>query len=337
MKTLFKSIVLLLAATVLSTTAQAQINGDLNHNDDIDVDDVTLLINGYLTGEKETIADTCIVDNSLIVGTWTNDKDDLIIGFNEDGHLGGFFEPINYSYKFFPFQGRILMYNEEGVYVGEWKVLDINDETLLAQYTDGEYVTLTRVKAVDLGLSVKWASTNIGAKTPEEYGDYFAWGETEPKDSYDWESYKWYGGSYNTVTKYCTKSSFGPVDNKMILDLEDDAAYARWGGTWRMPTLEECEELINKCEWTWTTQNGVEGRLVTGPNGNSIFLPAAGHFFNTSHDYEGTAGFYWTSSLSDNPNNTDSAYSMAFNSSDGNMHNYKYHRRYGQTVRAVCP
>lgn len=168
-------------------------------------------------------------------------------------------------------------------------------------------------EAVDLGLpsGLKWASFNVGASSPEEYGDYFAWGETEPYYSsqspltwkngksagYAWPSYQWCNGSYETLTKYNTMSKYGSVvDNKTILELEDDAARANWGGSWRMPTYEEWGELINECTWTPTTQNGVNGKLVTGPNGNSIFLPYTRHRVNTG--FSSVWGFYWSSSLS---------------------------------------
>ena len=155
------------------------------------------------------------------------------------------------------------------------------------------------VEAVDLGLpsGLKWASMNVGATKPEEYGEYFAWGETQPKTDYSWSTYKWCNGSSNTQTKYNTSSSYGTVDNKTVLDPEDDAAHVNWGGSWRMPTLEEYDELINKCTWTWTTQNGVKGRLVTGPNGKSIFLPVAGFRNVANLYYAGSYGSYWSSSL----------------------------------------
>ncbi|MBQ9362943.1 MAG: Ig-like domain-containing protein [Bacteroidaceae bacterium] len=156
-------------------------------------------------------------------------------------------------------------------------------------------------EAVDLGLpsGLKWATTNIGANSPEEYGDYFAWGETEPKETYNWETYKWCNGSYNTLTKYCCDSDYGIVDNKTVLELEleDDAAHAKLGGAWRMPTHEEFAELRKECTWTWTTQNGVNGRKGIGPNGNSIFLPAAGHRDGSSLSNEGRGGYFWSSSL----------------------------------------
>ena len=155
---------------------------------------------------------------------------------------------------------------------------------------------------VDLGLSVKWATFNLGAGKPEDYGDYFAWGEIEPKDYFYWSTYKWCNGSDNTLTKYNTSSSFGTVDNKTMLELADDAAYVNWGDGWRMPTTAEQDELFNNCTWKWTTQNGVNGYKVTSKsNGNSIFLPAAGYYDAASESsvllYLGSAGFYWSSSL----------------------------------------
>lgn len=160
---------------------------------------------------------------------------------------------------------------------------------------------------------------NVGASSPEEYGDYFAWGETEPyyeagyaqsespvwksgkESGYYWPSYKWCNGDSNKLTKYCTKSNYwdgtGPMDNKMVLDPEDDAAHVNWGSSWRMPTLDECRELLDNCTWEWTSQNGVNGRKVTGPNGKSIFLPAAGYRDGTILYSVGSFGLYWSSSL----------------------------------------
>ena len=153
-------------------------------------------------------------------------------------------------------------------------------------------------KWVDLGLSVMWATCNVGATKPEEYGDYFAWGEVEPKEYYDWNNYKWCNGSESTLTKYNNNSSNnGIVDDKTQLELSDDAAHANWGSDWRMPTKEEQDELLEKCTWTWTTKNGVNGYNVTGSNGNSIFLPAAGQYYNNTFAYSNSMGYYWTSSL----------------------------------------
>ena len=189
---------------------------------------------------------------------------------------------------------------------------------------------------VDLGLSVKWATFNVGANKPEDYGDYFAWGETEPKTTYDWSTYKWCNGSYDTQTKYCIDSSYGTVDNKTVLDKEDDAAHVNWGGNWRMPTRTEQDELREQCTWTWTTQNGVKGYNVTSKkNGNSIFLPAAGYRSDSSlsTDGAGSYGDYWSGSLS--TDGAGFAYYLGFSSS---YVGWGYYYRYGgHSVRPVCP
>ena len=155
---------------------------------------------------------------------------------------------------------------------------------------------------VDLGLpsGLLWATCNVGADSPEDYGDYFAWGETTPKDTYNWSTYQYCNGSNNTLTKYCNNSSYGYngfTDNLTTLLPEDDAAAANWGGNWRMPTKEEFQELYNNTTVTWTQQNGVNGRLFTAANGNSLFLPAAGYRNNSSLGSAGGNGYYWSSSL----------------------------------------
>lgn len=195
------------------------------------------------------------------------------------------------------------------------------------------------VEAVDLGLSVKWATCNVGASKPEDYGDYFAWGETtgynSGKTSFYWSTYKWCKGSDNTQTKYCTSSSCGTVDNKKVLEKADDAAAVNWGGSWRMPTWAEQDELRNtsNCTWTWTTMNGVNGYMVTSKkNGNSIFLPAAGCRDDSSLDGAGSVGYYWSSSLDESPSYR--ACGLYFDSSYvGWCSNGRF---YGLSVRAVC-
>jgi len=169
---------------------------------------------------------------------------------------------------------------------------------------------------VDLGLSVKWATCNVGATTPEGYGNYYAWGETTTKSSY-------------------TSSNYTYSSNPTTLPLSADAARVNWGGSWRMPTAAEQDELrnTNNCTWTWTTQNGVNGYKVTSKkNGNSIFLPAAGYRYSSNLYGAGSYGYYWSSSLS--TSNSSYAYYLFFYSSgvdwDGN---YRY---YGRCVRAVC-
>ena len=188
-------------------------------------------------------------------------------------------------------------------------------------------------EAVDLGLSVKWASYNVGATKPEEYGDYFAWGEIPRKNRYDWSTYKWCNFSYNSLTKYNTSPSYGTVDNKAQLEMSDDVARANWGGKWRLPTKEEFDELKSNCTWTWTTQSGTEGFKVTSKkNGNSIFLPAAGDWYDgSSAGGVGYSGHYWSSSLrTDCPND---AWEMYFGS--GFHYMYSLDRFYGLSVRPV--
>ena len=199
--------------------------------------------------------------------------------------------------------------------------------------TNGEKLNTVTYNAVDLGLpsGTLWADRNVGADAPEAYGDYFAWGETTPKSYYYWDSYKWCNGSDDTQTKYCTSSYYGTVDNKTTLDLEDDAAYVNMGAEWRMPTTTEQQELLNNCTWTWTTQNGVKGYKVTGKNGNSIFLPAAGFRYDSDLGAAGSHGYYCSSSLSESYPSR--AYELGFRSDD--YYWYDGVRYYGQSVRAV--
>ena len=188
---------------------------------------------------------------------------------------------------------------------------------------------------VDLGLSVNWATLNVGAANKEEYGHFFAWGETEPKSTYDWSSYKYCQSSSYSLTKYNTNSNYGLVDGITTLDLEDDVAHIIWGGDWRMPTEAEFTELRNNCTWEWTIVNGIYGyklkSRVSGFEDNSIFLPAAGAL-NTDPFNVGTSGYYWTCNL------------VTYSYLAGYLHfnsNFLYtrgiDRSIGQSVRPVCP
>ena len=190
-------------------------------------------------------------------------------------------------------------------YTGKVMAISAGNATITARTVFGGFTATCTItvpeKWVDLGLSVKWASFNLGALKPEEYGDYYAWGETMPKEIYVWSTYKWCNGSVTTLTKYNTDASSGVVDNNTVLDLEDDAAHVQWGGKWRMPTDAEWTELRNNCTWEWTSINGVNGRKVTskmaGYTDKWIFLPAAGYRTNTSLYNLGSLGEYWSSSL----------------------------------------
>ena len=156
---------------------------------------------------------------------------------------------------------------------------------------------------VDLGLpsGTKWATCNVGATTPEGYGNYYAWGETTTKSSYTCENSRTFGVSMNDDI------SGNPTY---------DAASANWGGTWRLPTMSEMEELVNNCTWTWTTQNGVNGCTVIGPNGNSLFLPAAGYCGESSRNLVGEFGDYWSSTPYESNDDDDYAYYLYLGSGE---------------------
>ncbi len=206
------------------------------------------------------------------------------------------------------------------------------------QYVD-RIIPIGTPRAIDLGLpsGLKWASWNLGATAPEEYGDYYAWGETEPKMNYDWSTYKWSMGSWNALTKYCSDSWYGYngyTDSKTVLDTEDDVAYKSLGGTWRMPTDAEFTELRENCTWERIWMNGINGYNVTGPNGNSIFLPTAGNRSDTRLIFAGSDGFYWSSSLSlDQP---DGAWSVFIRSGGVYRGSNYLNRTCGFSIRPVC-
>lgn len=170
----------------------------------------------------------------------------------------------------------------------------------------------TKVVAVDIGLSVKWANCNLGASKPESLGDYYAWGETETKKEYNYWTYIWCFGSNQSFTKYNYDSAFGNVDNKTVLEIDDDVAHEVLGGKWRMPTCSEFDELIStkdngNYQWEWKYINGHNGWLVTYlVNNNSIYLPAAGNRHGTKIREVDTYGEYWSSSIS--TGSPDSAY-----------------------------
>ena len=162
---------------------------------------------------------------------------------------------------------------------------------------------------VDLGLSVKWATCNIGAASSEEFGQYFAWGEISPKNEYDWSNYRYRisGNKYADLifSKYNTNSDHGAVDNKECLEPADDAAKQNWGDSWRMPTSKEWSELVEKCTWTWCVRKGHYGYEVKSKkNGNIIFLPAAGSRISDALSGTDENGYYWSSILDDNLHST---------------------------------
>ena len=193
----------------------------------------------------------------------------------------------------------------------------------------------TKKYIVDLGLpsGTLWADRNVGAALPEDYGDYFAWGETSPKSNYRWSTLKYCeDDTGDRFSKYNTQSKYGCVDNKTTLESSDNAATANWGSNWCIPTQAQFQELKDKCTWIWTTRNGQNGYEVKGPNGNTIFLPAAGDRSGTDLDYAGSYGLYWSSSL-----RTDGPYlgrGLFFDSDDVNPDDWAS-RQLGFTVRPV--
>ena len=188
------------------------------------------------------------------------------------------------------------------------EVADVEDSSCDEPKDGHEYV--------DLGLSVKWATCNVGASKPEEYGDYFAWGETSTKEEYTEENSLTYGKKMSDIAG----------------NAQYDAARANWGGSWRMPTEYEWQELIDKCKWEWGKVNGVKVNKVTGPNGNSIFLPAAGYRDGSSLYGAGSIGYYWSSTPDEGSDYR--AYILFFYGGDHSMYCY-YFRSSGSSVRPV--
>lgn len=197
---------------------------------------------------------------------------------------------------------------------------------------------------VDLGLkdeqgrTIYWATCNVGATKPEDYGFHFAWGEisTYEPDHFYMNLYKWYNETNDTYTKYCLHSILGIVDGKSTLDLEDDAAHANWGGSWRMPTKAEFVELKSNYGMQLTTQNGIPGCLIVGKNGNSIFLPTTGTSYEGELSSTTRYGKYWSSTIYEG--NSGSAYYLYFNVDNVNRTNSEAiaERYIGHSIRPVC-
>ena len=232
---------LLMSAAAFTTAAADYVRGDVTGDGNVNVSDVTTLIQLLITDSPAPPAADC----------------------NQDGRL------------------------------------NVSDVTSLIDFVMKGTWPAAPHEWVDLGLpsGTLWATCNVGANSPEEYGDYFAWGETEPKEVYDWTTYKWCNGTHNTMTKYCSNSDYGAngfVDNKKALDPEDDAAYVNWGPSWRMPTMAQLQELVENCTWQLTKLNGVDGQLAKGPNGKTLFFPAASYRYDHWLNEEGINGDYWS-------------------------------------------
>lgn len=201
-----------------------------------------------------------------------------------------------------------------------------------------QFVTMSNDKEnghdyIDLGLSVKWATVNMGTAELAGYGYYYAWGETSAKSEYSWSTYKWCNGTNKSMKKYCTSSSYGFVDNDTILYPSDDAAHIYWAGKWRIPTIAEWDELFSQCTWGLVGQGDDYAYKVIGPNGNTILLPVAGYRLGSEVQEAGVSGHYLSSSLYTNQPNC--AWSIYL---DSNGIKKGYHgRNLGFSIRPVCP
>ncbi len=226
---------------------------------------------------------------------------------------------------------RTLTVTEDMTLTAEFAAIwdyNVYDDCTKNGYEAGIKTAPASVEAVDLGLSIKWATCNVGATNPEDKGNYYAWGETETKTNYSWDTYA-HGTSLDNLNKYNAN------DNLTTLEASDDAAIVNWGGNWRMPTDDEWTELREKCTGAWTDNyngTGVAGYEVKATNGNSIFLPAAGYRDGDDPYDAGSDGYYWSSSL--NADRPYDAWYVDFYSS--NVSGRSYSRYYGRSVRPVC-
>jgi len=281
------------------------------------------------TGQTRTVSFD-VYDRNHLLNTDVLTPLPQIVKFEANGQLSseyGIAQNGQVSVNWTPTNNDILyakLYDIEGN-VMAW-------DTVRATYD----CNLTSGDWVDLGLpsGLLWATCNVGANTPEEYGDYFAWGETQPKSFFSWSNYQHCNGLVNNLTKYCSNFYYGYngfTDNLTILLPEDDAATANWGGCWRMPTDGDFVELYTNTIVTWTQRNGVKGRLFTAANGNTLFLPAAGYRSGYSSYFVGSEGRYWSSLLG--TGNSNSANILYFDTGYHGMdRNFRY---YGYTIRPV--
>lgn len=315
---------LTLMATVLPADATEKSVEWSSDNEDVATVDnngrVTAKDNGTATitvktKDQEKTA-TCVITVAQWVTSITLGNLDLVIG--EDVTVSYNITPsnsTNSTLTWFSDNTSVAEVTDNGMVTAKSK----GKATITASANDGSGVTATCNVVVSTpalegtvymgthsseGYRLYWATSNLSSSglcaKPEDYGDYYAWGETEPKESYSWSTYKFGTSSSGPLSKYNTYSSYGSVDNKTVLEPEDDVAHVKLGGKWRIPTDAEWTELMTKCTWTWVTNyngSGINGRLVKATNGNSIFLPAAGYRSDADLAVAGSLGRYWSSSL----------------------------------------
>lgn len=237
--------------------------------------------------------------------------------------------PVNYTLK----DVKVLR---------KWKNPNGNDSDSDANNNDENDSGNNKTRmAVDLDLpsGTKWANMNLGATSVEEYGYYYAWGEVSgygigTSRTYSWANYKYSGNTYKSLTKYCTNSGYGTVDRRSILLTSDDAAFSGWGGSWRIPTTADFEELYINTTHAWTEINGVKGQKFTSKsNGKSIFIPASGYRNGANHLAKNSSGYYWANSIYQN---SEPCYANVFFFSSGKIENSDpMYRCYGITIRPV--
>ena len=227
--------------------------------------------------------------------------------------------------KFFAMLGAMFAFSLS-VFAGNVSTRPISREDGLTSTVKPQAKIINGHKFIDLGLpsGLLWGETNVGASSATDYGDYFAWGETKPKTTYRRSTYKW--GS--------NPSKYNYLDNKTTLEAADDAATVNWGTPCRMPDSSEFEELYNKCYWSWKSNNGTSGYLVTGSNGNTIFLPASGGRSYDGLYYHGLYGYYWSRTLFSS--DTDEARCLDFDSGNVNPTRSYGCRFLGFSVRPVA-
>ena len=299
-----------------------------------------------------TLADGTVIKIAKSNGSNDQPNSEFIFTITYDPNGGeGVMIPDTFYYGISKVVTLTCFYTRENHYFTEWNTkpdgsgvtyaygTKISIDKNIILYAQWEKALGTPAEYVDLGLSVKWATCNLGAKYTEDYGNYIAWGEIEPKTQYFWTTYKLCEGTSSTITKYCSRSDYGIVDNKTILEPEDDAATVNWGGAWRMPTNAEFSELYEKCTCTWTTINGINGLLATSTiNNNSIFLPAAGKSENGTFQAIGFSGCYWTNEIISYGTPLDgSSRHFDFYSNNFNQYTSSNYRCNGLTIRPVCP
>ena len=298
-----------------------------------------------------TLADGTVI--KIAKGTGNNQSNDDFIftmTYDANGGVGSMLaDTIFYGYSI---EIKACTFTREGYSFVEWNTdkngkgapyqvgftLSIDKNiTLYAQWKEKPSSGIENGHEwVELGLSVKWATCNVGANKPEESGEFFAWGETSSSSKYNWNYYQ-YGDAPGNVTKYNCIPGWGIVDNKTSLDPEDDAASRNWGGVWRMPTQAEIVELCTNCTWSWTTVNGINGYNIISKNNNkSIFLPAAGYMSVASISGKNSQGSYWSNSNGAAGLGTGDASNLFFNSTTRDGINGES-RCFGLSVRPVCP